>query len=207
MTPDFSLTKDRFNKAKFDQFVKPKSKGVELSLCGNLITNKLSQQEIKEVFDAHRITYKELCDDPRGILRKNLMIKIDDKIYDTNIGIPQLLSQLTFDKNLNDTAIKKLMFKQQVENSSYLIRSKKPPDFFFHDVKLKQGINPIVYRVKGNFGKTFEIKSRLFFYKFKPQFRVIISDVDGTITKSDVFGHILPRFNIHYSHNGIAELY
>ena len=72
---------------------------------------------------------------------------------------------------------------------------------------MKEGINPIVYRVKGNFGKIYEVRSRLFFYTFKPQFRVIISDVDGTITKSDIFGHILPRFNIHYSHSGIAELY
>lgn len=30
-----------------------------------------------EMFDAHRITYDELCDNPKGILRKNLMIKID----------------------------------------------------------------------------------------------------------------------------------
>lgn len=55
-----------------------------------------------------------------------------------------------------------------MQSTSYLIRSKKPPDVFFEDVKLKEGINPIVYRVRGNFGKIYEIKSRLFFYTFKP---------------------------------------
>lgn len=36
---------------------------------------------------------------------------------------------------------------------------------------------------------------------------MIISDVDGTITKSDMLGHVLPRFGRDWTHTGIAKLY
>ena len=42
-------------------------------------------------------------------------------------------------------------------------------------------------------------------YDFKQ--KMIISDVDGTITKSDMLGHILPRFGRDWTHTGIAKLY
>jgi phosphatidate phosphatase LPIN len=35
-----------------------------------------------------------------------------------------------------------------------------------------------------------------------------VSDVDGTVTKSDVLGHILPRLGASYwAHTGITNLY
>jgi phosphatidate phosphatase LPIN len=37
--------------------------------------------------------------------------------------------------------------------------------------------------------------------------KIIISDVDGTITRSDVGGHIFPRLGIDWSHPGIAKLF
>ena len=35
----------------------------------------------------------------------------------------------------------------------------------------------------------------------------MVSDVDGTVTKSDVLGHIIPDFISDWSHPNIAELY
>ncbi len=35
----------------------------------------------------------------------------------------------------------------------------------------------------------------------------MISDVDGTITKSDVLGHVLPTFGKDWSHEKVCELY
>jgi phosphatidate phosphatase LPIN len=37
--------------------------------------------------------------------------------------------------------------------------------------------------------------------------KIIISDVDGTITKSDMLGHVLPLLKLDWSHKGIAKLY
>ena len=34
-----------------------------------------------------------------------------------------------------------------------------------------------------------------------------MSDLDGTVTRSDVLGHMLPRVGLDWSHGGIAKLY
>lgn len=45
-------------------------------------------------------------------------------------------------------------------------------------------------------------------YVWSPKDKIIISDVDGTITKSDVLGHILPRLGTSdWAHKGVAALY
>lgn len=35
----------------------------------------------------------------------------------------------------------------------------------------------------------------------------MISDVDGTITRSDVLGHVIPAIGGTWAHAGVAELY
>jgi phosphatidate phosphatase LPIN len=38
--------------------------------------------------------------------------------------------------------------------------------------------------------------------------KIVISDVDGTVTKSDTLGHLLPRLGLSdWAHDGIAKLY
>ena len=37
--------------------------------------------------------------------------------------------------------------------------------------------------------------------------KIVLSDIDGTITKSDVLGNILPRLGKDWSHEGITKLY
>lgn len=44
------------------------------------------------------------------MLERNIMIKIQDKIYDKKIGLPQLISLMVFKKVLNKQSLKKLVF-------------------------------------------------------------------------------------------------
>lgn len=37
--------------------------------------------------------------------------------------------------------------------------------------------------------------------------RLVISDIDGTITKSDVLGHVIPAIGGQWAHAGVAELF
>ena len=37
--------------------------------------------------------------------------------------------------------------------------------------------------------------------------RLVISDIDGTITKSDLLGHLLPRVGFDWSHRGVTRLF
>lgn len=34
-----------------------------------------------------------------------------------------------------------------------------------------------------------------------------MSDIDGTITKSDVMGHIAPVIGLQWAHSGVVQLY
>ncbi|VDN60714.1 unnamed protein product [Dracunculus medinensis] len=37
--------------------------------------------------------------------------------------------------------------------------------------------------------------------------KIVISDIDGTITRSDVLGHVIPAIGGQWAHAGVAELY
>ena len=49
------------------------------------------------------------------------------------------------------------------------------------------------------------VQSQIFLFKMNT--KLVISDVDGTITKSDVLGHLMPRVGYDWSHKGVTSLY
>ena len=70
---------------------------------------------------------------------------------------------------------------------------------------LQYGRNEISYTVDSGFQGIQTVSSRIFFWNYKV--KIVISDVDGTITRSDVLGHILPRLGKDWSHEGVTELF
>ena len=70
---------------------------------------------------------------------------------------------------------------------------------------LKPGVNHVTFSVSSALQGKSIVSSRLFL--FDQQTKLVVSDVDGTITKSDVLGHILPRVGYEWSHNGVTQLY
>ena len=67
---------------------------------------------------------------------------------------------------------------------------------------IKLGKNTIEFSVQG---KDSCIKSCI--YCWSSTDKVIISDVDGTVTKTDARGHLLTRVGFDYAHDGIASLF
>lgn len=67
---------------------------------------------------------------------------------------------------------------------------------------LKQGENDLCFSVDK--GKAF-ITSKL--YLWKSNVPVVISDIDGTITKSDALGHVLTILGRDWTHPGVAKLF
>ena len=45
------------------------------------------------------------------------------------------------------------------------------------------------------------------YYRYYLSCQVVISDIDGTITKSDVLGHLLPVIGRDWAQSGVAQLY
>ncbi|XP_058124848.1 phosphatidate phosphatase LPIN3 [Anopheles ziemanni] len=74
-----------------------------------------------------------------------------------------------------------------------------------HQLNLQDGINEIEFSVTTAYQGTTRCKCYLF--KWKHSDKVVISDIDGTITKSDVLGHILPMVGKSWDQIGVAQLF
>jgi phosphatidate phosphatase PAH1 len=46
-----------------------------------------------------------------------------------------------------------------------------------------------------------------YIYLLRWDTRLVVSDVDGTITRSDLLGHVLPTLGVDWSHPGITQLF
>ncbi|KAG5344903.1 LPIN2 phosphatase, partial [Acromyrmex heyeri] len=70
---------------------------------------------------------------------------------------------------------------------------------------LKDGANEVVFSVTTAYQGTKRCKCHI--YKWKWDDKIVISDIDGTITKSDVLGHILPIVGKDWAQSGVAQLF
>jgi len=65
-------------------------------LCANEIDEK-ENEDLTAIFLKHRVPYSKFVKDPFKILSNpNLMVKIDDKLYDWKIACPLIVSLLAF---------------------------------------------------------------------------------------------------------------
>ena len=87
-----------------------------------------------------------------------------------------------------------------------LKKSIRPNEDLIRRMKLKYGKNTIKYEVIGE-GMKEDASTFADVYLFKSTTKLVISDIDGTITKSDVLGHIMPLMGRDWTHEGITELY
>ncbi|KAG7199497.1 hypothetical protein KM043_014116 [Ampulex compressa] len=72
-------------------------------------------------------------------------------------------------------------------------------------LSLKEGPNEVVFSVTTAYQGTTRCKCHI--YKWRWDDKIVISDIDGTITKSDVLGHILPIVGKDWAQSGVAQLF
>uniref|UniRef100_A0A7N9AZW7 phosphatidate phosphatase n=1 Tax=Mastacembelus armatus TaxID=205130 RepID=A0A7N9AZW7_9TELE len=72
-------------------------------------------------------------------------------------------------------------------------------------LNLREGANKVVFSVTTQYQGTCRCEATIYLWNWDD--RIIISDIDGTITKSDALGHILPQLGKDWTHKGIAKLY
>ncbi|XP_063063610.1 phosphatidate phosphatase LPIN2-like [Engraulis encrasicolus] len=72
-------------------------------------------------------------------------------------------------------------------------------------LKLRYGPNDVVFSITTQYQGTCRCEGTIYLWNWND--KVIVSDIDGTITKSDVFGQILPQLGKDWTHQGIAKLY
>ncbi|KAI8075012.1 Lipin/Ned1/Smp2-domain-containing protein [Gongronella butleri] len=70
---------------------------------------------------------------------------------------------------------------------------------------LKKGANTITFSVSSAYQGTATCAAKIFFWDYDES--VVISDIDGTITKSDALGHVFTMIGKDWTHLGVAKLY
>lgn len=73
------------------------------------------------------------------------------------------------------------------------------------ELNLKSGPNTVQFSVMSSYSGYAVVTARLFLWESTDQ--VVISDIDGTITKSDALGHLYAAIGRDWTHIGIAKLY
>jgi len=93
--------------------------------------------------------------------------------------------------------------KKKVKKTTF--KTLRPHSDSLKALNLKLGVNTITYTVSSTLQGTQTVSG--FVYFWPKNANIIISDVDGTITKTDFLGHVLPIFGKDWSQPGIAPLF
>jgi len=83
--------------------------------------------------------------------------------------------------------------------------SMRPTATELSSLPLRPGANDVRFVVRSSLQGIQEVSAKLFLWHAHD--KVVVSDVDGTITRSDLLGHLLPRVGRDWSHSGVAGLY
>ncbi|ETW20643.1 hypothetical protein PFFVO_00403 [Plasmodium falciparum Vietnam Oak-Knoll (FVO)] len=84
-------------------------------------------------------------------------------------------------------------------------KSLRPTSEQLQSLNLKEGANTITFLVTSSLQGTKSITGNI--YLWKKNAKIVISDVDGTITRSTVLGHIMPIVGKDWSHVGVSQLF
>ena len=76
---------------------------------------------------------------------------------------------------------------------------------FQNCLNLLPGMNEVQFSVTTAYQGTARCSCHLYLWKWSD--KIVISDIDGTITKSDVLGHVLPVIGRDWAQSGVAELF
>ncbi|KAF8024553.1 hypothetical protein BT93_F1657 [Corymbia citriodora subsp. variegata] len=86
-----------------------------------------------------------------------------------------------------------------------MFRTKTPTSEQVASLNLREGSNTITFTFSTAMLGKQQVDCKIYLWKWND--RIIISDVDGTITKSDVLGQFMPIVGVDWSHTGVAHLF
>ncbi|KAF3964078.1 hypothetical protein CMV_011598 [Castanea mollissima] len=86
-----------------------------------------------------------------------------------------------------------------------MLRALTPTSEQLASLNLKDGKNTVTFTFSTAMLGKQQVDARIYLWKWNT--RIVISDVDGTITKSDVLGQFMPMVGVDWSQTGVAHLY
>lgn len=178
--------------------------GMVLSLCLDSIT---SEDHLDKVFEDNIVPFEVFFSDPWSILNNpNLLLRINGKYCNWEKAAPIIVSMIAY-KSLTQEIIepKEKSPKEPIKKEVFIKKSLTLSSDKLKTLGLQKGVNTVVYEVNSRLQGVQRINCKIFLWDWTS--RIVISDVDGTITKSDILGQILPMVGKDWSHNGVAKLY
>ncbi|XP_036899978.1 phosphatidate phosphatase LPIN3 isoform X3 [Sturnira hondurensis] len=207
---------------------------VVLSLCGGLADSRDISQE---KFNKHIVSYQDLAHNPGLLDDPNLVVKVNEKHYNWAVAAPMVLSLQAFQKNLPKQSAQRekstareprgektdvLSSEDDAPDSPVILEAPPlpplPPAYTpaykkslrlssdqIRQLNLQEGANEVVFSVTTQYQGTCRCRATIYLWRWDD--KVVISDIDGTITKSDALGHILPQLGKDWTHQGITSLY
>lgn len=200
---------------------------IDLSLCGSCF----------EAFEQNRITYDQFLSDPGLLYDSKLTLRVDGQFISGRVGLPLLYSYLVFRKPITRASLPAIqshqitVTKEASEINSNLYSSvdlnefsdvdnlvggsslagnnvssdKNPSSDLLKSLGLRYGINSATFTVTSRLHGSQSVNCNIFLWT--NDVKIIISDIDGTITKSDVLGNVAGFLGADYTHTGIAKLF
>ncbi|KAJ8762346.1 hypothetical protein K2173_007504 [Erythroxylum novogranatense] len=95
--------------------------------------------------------------------------------------------------------------QQNPELTKRMLKAKTPTSEQLASLNLKEGRNSVTFTFSTSMLGKQEVDARIYVWKWNT--RIVISDVDGTITKSDVLGQFMPLVGVDWSQTGVAHLF
>ena len=116
-------------------------------------------------------------------------------------------SQVIQQQNLYESEMKE---KDNLIKNHYNLFKKKYKSFFpssnqIKQLNLKPDRNEICFICRTSSSGIQTLKSSI--YLWQSTSKIVISDIDGTITRSDVLGQVLPMIGKSWAHEGVTELF
>ncbi|KAF3446673.1 hypothetical protein FNV43_RR11853 [Rhamnella rubrinervis] len=97
----------------------------------------------------------------------------------------------------------KNMLKSKVVKK--MVRFLSPTSEQLASLNLKEGRNTVTFTFSTPMLGEQQINASIYLWKWNT--RIVVSDVDGTITKSDVLGQFMPLVGVDWSQTGVAHLF
>ena len=130
--------------------------------------------------------------------QKKLKTKLEEKKAKK---IEQEKSQ-TKQANLQNTSNNKANKRMSINSAR---RTFNPNSRILERLNLQKGKNTITFVCNSRLTGENRLESNIFLWDYTD--KIVISDVDGTITRSDVLGQIFPLFGKDWSHSGVTQLF
>ncbi|CAA0822129.1 Phosphatidate phosphatase PAH2 [Striga hermonthica] len=91
------------------------------------------------------------------------------------------------------------------ERKRTFMRTLTPTSEQLASLSLKEGKNIVVFTFQTAMLGKQQVDARIFLWRWDT--RIVISDVDGTITRSDLLGQVMPLVGMDWSQTGVAHLF